>query len=152
MPGKHHIIQLNPTERQALVKASQNHRLSALEKMRGRVLLSSDINCPREEGGSRTDKEIAADLKISPFTVSNVRRRAHERGTLECLTRANQLNRKARKLDGAAEAHLIAITCSSPPPGTARWTLRLVRERLVELEVVEQIGLETIRETLKKMN
>jgi transposase len=152
MPGKHHIIQLSTSERQSLEKASQNHRLSAREKMRARVLLSSDVSCPRAEGGSRTDKEIADELKVSPFTVSNVRQRAHERGVLDCLTRANQANRKARKLDGAGEAHLVAVTCSAPPEGASRWTLKLVRERLIELEIVDDIGLETIRETLKKMN
>jgi len=152
MPTKQHIIQLSAPERQALEKASHNHRLSVLEKTRARILLSSDTTCPYAEGGSRTDLEVAAHLKVSPYTVSNVRRRAHERGALECLTRAAQHHRKARRLDGAGEAQLIAIACSTPPEGAARWSLRLVRERLIELEVVENIGLETIRTTLKKMN
>jgi len=69
---------------------------------------------------------------------------------LECLVRAHQENRKAPKLDGVGEAHLIATACGGAPEGYARWTLRLLRERLIELEVVEQIGLETIRTTLKK--
>lgn len=152
MPGKHHIIHLTIAERQSLEKASQNHRLSAREKMRARVLLGSDVSCPRAQGGSRTDKEIATDLGVSPFTVSNVRQRAHQRGVVDCLKRAHQTNRKARKLDGANEAQLVAITCSAPPEGASRWTLKLVRERLIELEIVDDIGLETIRETLKKMN
>lgn len=152
MPAKKHIIHLTTEERAALEKASHNHRLSHLEKTRARILLSSDTNCPREEGGSLHDDEVASLLNVSPSTVPNVRRRAHLRGVLECLTRAPQASRKARKLDGAGEAHLIAVTCSAPPEGAARWSLSLLRDRLIELEVVESIGLETIRTTLKKTN
>ncbi|HVF10840.1 MAG TPA: hypothetical protein VNA16_08560, partial [Abditibacteriaceae bacterium] len=92
MPTKQHIIQLSATERAALEKASRNHRLSVREKTRARILLSSDTNCARAAGGSLKDGEVAARLHISPFTVANVRRRAHQRGTLECLTRAAQPN------------------------------------------------------------
>jgi transposase len=66
------------------------------------------------------------------------------------VTRQQQRHRKARKLDGTQEAHLVAVACSTPPEGASTWTLRLLRERLLELEVVEHIGLETIRTTLKK--
>ncbi len=152
MPAKKHIIHLTAEERAALEKASHNHRLSHLEKTRARILLSSDTNCPRTEGGSLQDGEVASLLKVSASTVSNVRRRAHLRGVLECLPRAPQPSRKARKLDGAGEAHLIAIACSTPPQGAARWSLSLLRGRLVELAVVESIGLETVRTTLKKPN
>ena len=152
MPAKQHLIALSPLERKALEKASTNHRHSIMEKNRARILLLSDGNCPRNQGGSLRDLEIAARLKVNVLTVSNVRRRAHERGSMECLTRALQNKRKARKLDGAQEAQLVAVTCSAPPTGAARWSLRLLRERLIELEVVEEIGLETIRTTLKKTN
>ncbi len=63
-----------------------------------------------------------------------------------------QEKRKARALDGEQEAHLVALTCSALPDGEARWSLRLLRERLIEMEIVEHIGLETIRTTLKKTN
>ncbi|BCM88318.1 hypothetical protein IAD21_00149 [Abditibacteriota bacterium] len=69
---------------------------------------------------------------------------------LESLKRREQVKRKARRLDGAGEAQLVALICSAPPEGQAQWTLRLMRERLLQLEVVERIGLETIRTTLKK--
>ena len=152
MPAKQHIITLSSGNRESLEKASANHRYSVLEKKRARMLLMSDTNSPRTEGGSLTDQEIASCLKVHPVTVSNVRRHACERGFLECLKRAHQPKRKERKLDGAQEAQLVAITCSAPPEGASRWTLRLIRNRLIELEVVEQIGLETIRTTLKKTN
>jgi len=82
--------------------------------------------------------------------ATGVRQRASERGALDSVVRAAQTKRKARALDGAGEAHLVALTCSAPPEGFARWTLRLLRARLIEMEVVESIGQETIRQTLKK--
>jgi len=79
-----------------------------------------------------------------------LRRRACERGVLEVIPHQAQSKRKARKLNGRQEAQLVAVTCSAPPPGAARWSLSLLRERLIEMEIVEHIGLETIRTTLKK--
>ncbi len=152
MPAKQHIIKLTCQERAELEKISQSNRRSVREKTRARLLLGSDEALPREEGGSLTDLNLAALYKVNPLTVANVRRRAHERGVLACIERGEQKTRKARRLDGAGEAHLLAVVCSSPPDGTAQWTLRLIRERLIELEVIEQIGLETIRQTLKKTN
>ena len=151
MLAKRHIITLTCEERASLEKASVSNRRSIREKTRARILLLSDTGVSREEGGSQPDTEIAVRLKVNPLTVANVRQRAHERGALACLQRQEQQTRKARKLDGAQEAQLVAIVCSTPPDGASRWSLRLVRERLIELEVVEQIGLETIRTTLKKM-
>lgn len=150
MPAKQYLIQLCPDDRVQLEQESSNHRRSLREKTRVRILLLSDTNCPRDEGGGLSDQEIAARLHVNVLTVASVRRRSHERGLVECLVRAHQENRKAPRLDGSAEAHLIATACGAAPEGSARWTLRLLRERLIELEVVEQIGLETIRTTLKK--
>lgn len=150
MPAKQYLIQLSPDERAQLEKESSNPRRSVREKTRARILLLSDSNSSRLEGGSSTDLEIAAGLKINVVTAASVRQRFHERGLLPCLVRAHQPNRKAPKLDGKAEAHLIATACGAAPEGASRWTLRLLRERLIEMEVVEQIGLETVRSTLKK--
>jgi transposase len=152
MPAKKHLVKLSCEERAELEKVSQSNRRSMREKTRARILLWSDTGVSREKGGSLHDSEIAAQLKVSPLTVSNVRQRAHQRGTLACVRRQQQHTRKARKLDGEQEAHLIAIACSAPPEGASRWSLRLMRERLIEMEVVENIGTETIRTTLKKMN
>lgn len=150
MPAKKYIIHLEAAERAALEKVSLSNRRSVREKTRARILLLSDTSYPRHQGGSCRDSEIAAQLKVSPLTVSQVRARAHERAVLECLVRQEQAKRKERKLDGAQEATLVALTSSAPPLGTSRWTLRLLRERLIEMEVVESIGTETIRSTLKK--
>jgi transposase len=150
MPAKAHHIRLSPEERAALEKVSHSNRRSEREKKRARILLLCDANTRSEEGGSSSDAQVAAQLKCSPNTVYQLRRRAQERGAVEVVTRQEQLQRKARKLDGAQEAHLVAVACSTPPEGAATWSLRLLRERLLELEVVEHIGLETIRTTLKK--
>ena len=150
MSAKKNIISLSEKERVALEKVSLSPRRSVREKTRARILLLSDTCRSREEGGSLPDSSIAAALKVSQVTVVSVRQRACERGVVACLKRQEQLRRKARKLDGEQEAKLVALACSAVPPGQARWSLRLLRERLLELEVVEHIGLETIRSTLKK--
>jgi len=150
MSRKKHPVNLSPQERSGLEKVSRSNRASIREKTRARVLLLSDGNASREQGGSRSDGEIAKQLGCSPLTVSNVRRRACERGVVESIRRGEQQKRKARKLDGRQEAQLVALTCSAPPQGRARWSLVLLRERLIEMQVVEHIGLETIRTTLKK--
>lgn len=150
MPRKKHLVHLSPEERGELKKVSRSNRASVREKTRTRILLLSDGNCSREQGGSRTDAEIAKSLRCSPVTVSNVRSRAAQRGALASLRRAEQPKRKARKLDGHQEAQLVALTCSAAPEGHSRWSLVLLREKLIEMEVVEHIGLETIRQTLQK--
>jgi hypothetical protein len=113
-------------------------------------LLLSDVSQTREQGASRTDTQIVEQLGCSPLTVYNVRCRAVERGVLESIKRGEQKQRKARKLDGRQEAQLVALTCSAPPPGSSRWSLVLLREKMIEMQLVEHIGLETIRTTLKK--
>ena len=137
-------------------KISHSNRASIREKTRARILLLSEVSHTREQGASRTDAEIVEQWGCSPLTVYNVRRRAVERGAQESIRRGEQTQRKARKLDGRQEAQLVALTCSAPPEGHSRWSLCLLRvaarERLIEMEVVEQIGLETIRSTLKKIN
>jgi transposase len=150
MSRKKHLVNLSSEERSALGKISRSNRASIREKTRARILLLSDVSCAREQGASRTDAEIVEQLDCSALTVYNVRRRAVERGAVESIRRGAQQKRKARKLDGRQEAQLVALTCSVPPEGQARWSLALLRERLIEMEVVEQIGLETIRSTLKK--
>ena len=97
-----------------------------------------------------TDEEIARSLQIASATVERIRRRCVEEGIEVALGRREQQRRRPRKLDGAAEAHLIALACGEPPEGRARWTLRLLSERLVECEIVDSIHPETVRKALKK--
>ncbi len=100
--------------------------------------------------GGLTDEEIARSLEIASATVERVRRRCVEEGIEAALGRREQQRRRPKKLDGAAEAHLIALACGEPPEGRARWTLKLLADRLVECEIVESIHPETVRKTLKK--
>ena len=150
MPRKQHLVNLSEPERQQLQRVSRSNHHSIREKTRARILLLSDLSCPREQGGSRSDTEIAGQLGCSPLTVSNVRSRAAERGALESIHRGEQKKRKARKLDGRQEAQLIALTCSTPPEGYSRWSLVLLRDKMIEIQIVKHIGLETIRTMLKK--
>jgi transposase len=150
MPAKKYIIALTLAERDALEQVTRSHRRSLREKRRARILLLSDSQHPHDQGGSCIDEEIAARLGCSMLTVYKVRKRAVERGVVPSIEHKEQEKRKARALDGGQEAHLVALTCSTTPDGEARWSLRLLRERLIEMEIVEQIGLETIRTTLKK--
>jgi len=97
-------------------------------------------------------RAIAKALDLSVATIERVRQQFVELSLEAALNRKAQTKHKPRRLDGDGEAHLVAITCSSPPCGSARWTLRLLAQRLVELEEVESISHETIRQTLKKTN
>ena len=91
-------------------------------------------------------------LKERVATIERVRQRLVEQGLEAALTRKEQQNRKKRRLDGEKEAHLIALTCSSPPDGQKRWTMKMLAERIVQLGHVETISSETVRQTLKKTN
>ena len=98
------------------------------------------------------DQEIARSLKVGTATVERVRRRCVEEGVEAALGRKEQLNRRAKKLDGQGEAHLIALACGEPPEGRVSWTLQMLADGLVEREIVESISDETVRRTLKKTN
>lgn len=152
MPAKLYTVGLSPDERIQLEKISQSPHRSIREKTRARVLLLTDVNRPKTEGGSQTDGVIAQKLRVSDLTVANVRQRACERGAVASIERKEQTKRKGRVLDGEAEAHLIATACSAPPEGSKRWTISLLHERLIQAQVVEQVGRTTVFNTLKKMN
>jgi hypothetical protein len=149
MPAKKYLVALTPEERQQLQQVAQSNHRSVREKSRARILLLADTQCPAPEGSNK-DVAIAHQLRCTPLTVSTVRQRASERGALAAIRHKQQERRKARALDGQQEAHLIALTCSAAPEGRKRWTLQLLKERLIQMEVVENIGCETIRRTLKK--
>ncbi len=157
MSAKKYIVTLNEEDRAALKKVARSTHRSVREKTRARILLLADTGCSRAQDASLNaslkDEEIATRLRVAPLTVSQLRKRACERGAVESIAHKDQAKRKARKLDGGQEAQLIAITCSAPPDGQdgqKRWTLKLLRERLIAMEAVEDIGTETIRTTLKK--
>jgi transposase len=112
-----------------------------------RILLKADT--PPDQSGP-FDADIAAAVEVSVNTVERVRQRFVEEGFAAALVPRPSTAARMTKLDGRGEARLIAEICSAPPDGHARWTLRLLADRLVELSVVESISYETVRRTLKK--
>jgi Homeodomain-like domain len=114
---------------------------------RARILLKANQG---EGGPGWTDAAIAGALEVHPATVARVRREYVTAGLAAALERKPPDRVYPRRLDGAQEAHLVALTCSGPPAGRERWTLRLLATELVRLEVVETVSYETVRRTLKQ--
>ena len=114
---------------------------------RARILLNANHG---EGGPGWADTAIAAALDVSTSTVLRVRRQFVVEGLAAVLERKRPDRRYERRLDGAAEAHVIALACGVPPAGQARWRLRVLADELVRLEVVQAISYETVRQTLKK--
>ena len=112
-----------------------------------RILLKADQG---EGGPGWSDAAIAGALEVHPATVARVRRQYVAEGMEAALARRMPAREYPRKLDGVREARLIAVACSTPPEGQARWSLRLLVDELVRLEVVEAVSHETVRRTLKQ--
>ena len=149
MPKKKHHIGLSAQERNELTAILRKGRVSAQRQRHVRILLLADTG--GSEGGS-SDSQIAAAAHTSIPTVERVRRLCVEHGLERALEGKDPERDYERKLDGRGEAQLLALCCGPAPEGHARWTLRLLAGRLVELEVVESICHETVRGVLKKMN
>jgi hypothetical protein len=147
MPKKKHHIRLSSQERERLDSILRKGKASAHRQCHARILLLADTNGP--EGGL-SDSQIALAAQTSIPTVERVRRVCVEHGLERALERKDPDRDYLRKLDGKAEAQLIALSCGPTPPGRARWTLRLLAQRLVELEIVPEISHEAVRQTLKK--
>jgi len=143
------IVRLTEADRTELEALVRKGKTSALAIARARILLKADQG---KDGEARSDAQIAEALGIATKTVFNVRRRWVEEGLEAALHRKKQdCPSRSRKLDGVAEAKLVAACCGPAPQGRARWTLRMLADKLVELEVVPSISHETVRSTLKKM-
>jgi transposase len=144
---KSHLVVLSFEERASLEKLVSTGQTSAKRQTHGRILLKADSG---PEGPGWSDEQISEALEVSVSTVARVRKRFAQQG-INCLAKRPFVRRPCRlRLDGEQEAHLLALACSAPPEGHARWTLRLLSDRMVILEHVESISHETIRRTLKK--
>ena len=145
---KKYIVTLTNDERLSLSALVTSGKAAAKRITHARILLKAD---DADGGPAWRDADIALALDVSVCTVERVRERFVELGLEAALARKPQ-DRPSRLpvFDGDAEARLIALACSHPPEGRARWTLRLLADRLVELEVVEAVSYETVRQTLKK--
>ena len=122
---------------------------AAATLIHARILLKANVG---SEGPGWDDERIAEAVDCSASTVYRVRQAFVEEGLSTALFRKKPTGRLYRKLDGAQEAQLITLACSEPPEGQTRWTLRLLADQLVDLQVVESISPECVRATLKKTN
>lgn len=142
-----YVVRLDSDERRRLTELATTGRRAAAMITRARILLQADVG----PGGDAWDDERIADAYgTSLSTVHRVRQAFVEEGLDEALARKRPTGRQYRKLDGAREARLIAVACGAAPEGCARWTLRLLADKLVELAVVESISPECVRATLEK--
>jgi transposase len=143
---KTHVIQLTAEERAELEQWLHSGRRSAKSQTHARILLKADTG---PDGPGWLDSQICEAFEVSPSGVYRVRKRFAQEG-LSALNRRPSSRPRPRLLDGEQEARLVALACSSPPEGSARWTLHLLADRMVTLEYVESISYETVRRTLKK--
>jgi poly-gamma-glutamate capsule biosynthesis protein CapA/YwtB (metallophosphatase superfamily) len=146
--GKKYVVKLSDTERERLNTLIHSVKHPARQLTKARILLKADA---LEAGEGWSDSRIAAALDTSIDTVARTRQQLVEEGFESVLTRKHSpASARLRIFDGAAEAKLIALACSKPPKGRARWTLQLLEEAVVELNIVERASDNTIGRTLKK--
>ena len=147
---KKYIVTLTTEERQRLHDLIAAGKAAAQKLAHARILLKADA---ADGGPAWPDGRIAEALEVSPATVERVRQRFVEQGLEAALVRKPQDRpSRQRALDGRAEARLIALACSAPPDGRKAWTMRLLADKLVELDVVPAISDETLRRSLKEAN
>jgi transposase len=146
---KKYVVTLTEEERQVLREMVSRGRAAARKLVHARILLKADA---AEGGPGWGDPEIAQGLEVGRVTVERVRRQFVEEGFQAALERRAPRREYARKLDGDGEAHLMALACSQAPEGRSRWTLRLLADRMVILEYVDEVSYQTVRRVLKKMN
>jgi hypothetical protein len=145
---KKYVVRLSAEERETLGSLIHKGKRPAAQVLKARILLKADIS---EAGDGWSDGRIVAALDTSLSTVFRTRQRLVEEGFEAVLNRKHSPNSARRRIfDGAAEAKLIALACSPPPKGRARWTLVLLEDKVVELRIVERASDNTIGRTLKK--
>lgn len=139
------IVHLTGEQRQELEQLAAKGKRSAATITRARLLLKADA-----DADGWPDDRIAEALDISAGTVARIRKKFVQQGLEAAILRQRPTGRQYRKLDGAQEAQLATLACSPPPEGQARWTMKLLADKLVELEVVPSIDPATVCRTLKK--
>jgi hypothetical protein len=145
---KKYVVTLSMEERERLEALIRTGTNSARKLLRARILLKADAS---EAGDAWTDDQIAEGLDSSLKTVARVRQQLVEEGVEGVLTPKRSPNSARQRIfDGASEAKLIALACSTPPEGFARWTLQMLEDKVVELNIVARASDNTIGRTLKK--
>jgi transposase len=136
-----YVVTLDSKEREMLQNMIRSGTKQAQKLTRARILLKADEDWK--------DEDISKALDVGVATVERVRKRFVLEGLESALNRRHPKREYSRKFDGEQEAHLIAVTCSQPPEGHARWSLRLLAERVVQLKIVDSVSHETVRQVLK---
>ena len=144
---KRYLVTLTDEERGGLEQLIRAGKGAVRKLTRARILLEVDCGAA---GLDWDDASIAESLEVGIATIERTRKQFVEEGVEAALTRRRPQREYQRKLDGDAEAHLIALACGEAPPGHARWTLRLLADQMVALEYVDTVSNETVRQTLKK--
>ena len=145
---KKYVVELTTEERQQLEGMVKKGKALARKIQHAQILLKADQGAL---GPGWTDEQIAQAYGAAVRTVERIRERLVEHGLEEALAARRQREQAPRrKLDGAAEAKLVAIACTPAPEGRCRWTIRLLADKMVELRIVDSLGRETVRQTLKK--
>ena len=148
MPAKIYKVRLTREEREELSEWVNKGQVQARRTRRARILLMADED---QENGGWKDADIAQALGAHVRTVERTRQKCVEEGIEAALNHTRSKKMRSKTLDGAAEARLVQLACSPAPDGREQWTMQLLADKLIELEVVETVSRETVRTTLKKM-
>jgi transposase len=149
MANKRYIIELTSEERKQLKKLIRTGKIAAYRQRHARILLLADEASHLER---MTDEQIAKAASCGIATIGRLRKRFVEDGFEAALERHKSSRRYDSKLDGDGQAHLIALACGQPPDGFKRWTLRLLADKMVQLDYCNSLSYQTVRRTLKKTN
>jgi hypothetical protein len=149
MSRKLYVVELSEEQRKSLEKVVNRGRHSSEKFLRALVLLNVDRGL-HQTWGVKTDEQITQVLPVCMRTVGRIKKQFVEEGQERVLQRPSHPRPDKRRFTGDLEAHLVALSCSTPPPGHARWSLRLLADKLVELEHLEEVSHETVRQVLKK--
>jgi len=150
MPRIKYRLALTEQEREELKAIVAKGKHSSQKVLNALILLNCDENAPKTK--PRKEQDLAEVLHVSAMKIYRVKQRFVEEGLDVALHGHRGQRVYEKKADGDFEAHLVALSCSAPPPGHARWSLRLLADRLVELEYVDSVSHETVRRVLKKTN
>jgi len=148
MPQIRYKVTLTAEERSLLQGIATRGKHSSQKVLNALILLDCDQGCFQKN--KLTNEEIAKAIPVSPKKIDRVKKRYVEQGIEIALDKQKGNRIYKKKVDGDFEAHLVAMSCSKPPKGHARWSLRLLADKMVELEHIDHISHETIRGILKK--
>ena len=150
MPKIKYRLSLTPQEREELVTIVRKGKHSSQKVLNALILLNCDERAPTRR--TLKEQQIADVLNVSAMKLHRVKQRLVNEGLEVALNGHKGIRTYAKKADGEFEAHLVALSCSQPPPGHARWSLRLLADKVVELQYIDSVSYETVRRVLKKTN